>query len=132
MQSLAKCKPSEFLKQSNRIKKSAERWLNATDVMNIRKNLPDIPEGVTDEERRALVQEQANKNISRMLDAVLEDHPDETLELLALCCFVEPEDVDKHSVGEYLDAFADLINDKAVLGFFTSLTKLGQTGTRKR
>ena len=37
---LANCTPKEFLVQTNRLRKSAEKWLKATDIMNIRKNIP--------------------------------------------------------------------------------------------
>ena len=75
------------------------------------------------------IYEQAKKNLSAMLDAVLEKYPNGTLEVLGLCCFIEPEDVDNHEVSEYLTAFTEIINNEAVLGFFTSLIKLGQTDT---
>lgn len=132
MKNLATCKPSEFLKQTNRVKKAAQKWLAATDIMNIRSEMPTFPEGMSDEERQELIQEQATKNFSRMLDSILEEHPEETLELLALCCFVEPENVDDYKVSDYIKAITELINDKAVLGFFTSLTRLGQRNTPKR
>lgn len=128
MKNLANCKPSEFLTQTNKIRKSVEKWLTATDILNIRKNQPEYREDMTKEERKEAMQKQVKKNLSAMLDSILEQHPEETLELLALLCFVEPEDVDKHSVSEYLGAFAEIINDEAVLGFFTSLMKLGQNG----
>ena len=64
-----------------------------------------------------------------MLDAILDEHPDETLELLGLCCFVEPEHVDDHTVSEYLSAFNTLISEKAVVDFFTSLASLAQMNT---
>lgn len=141
LKTLATCKPSEFLRQTNRIKKSAEKWLTDTDIINIRKRMPVlemVPQNGTEEERnaafnrnKAKAQEQAKANISAMLDAILDDHPDETLELLALCCFVEPENVDDYTVGEYLTAFNSLINDKAVLDFFTSLASLAQMYTSK-
>lgn len=132
MKNLATCKPSEFLKQTNRVKKAAQKWLAATDIMNIRSEMPTFPEGMSDEERQELIQEQATKNFSRMLDSILEEHPEETLELLALCCFVEPENVDDYKVSDYIKAITELINDKAVLSFFTSLTRLGQRNTPKR
>ena len=131
MKSLANCKPSEFLRQTNRIRKSVEKWLTDTDIMNIRQRRPayeTAPKGVTAEERKAVIErnselerKQIRENISAILDAILEAHPDETLEVLALCCFVEPEDADNHSVKEYLAVLNDLLNDKDVLGFFTSL-----------
>lgn len=136
LKTLVTCKPSEFLKQTNRIKKSVEKWLTDTDILNIRKRLAAleiVPKDATPEERAAIfernkkaTEEQAKKNISAMLDAILEDHPDETLEILGLCCFVEPEHVDDHSVSEYLNAFNLIINDSAVTDFFTSLVSLGQ------
>ena len=139
MKSLANCKPSEFLRQTNRIRKSVEKWLTDTDIMNIRRRLPEYetaPKGTSAEERKALVernvaleQEQIKKNVSAILDAVLEEHPDETLEVLALCCFVEPEDADNHPIKEYIGVLSELLNDKEVLSFFTSLARLAQTDT---
>lgn len=139
LKTLATCKPSEFLKQTSRIKKSVEKWLTDTDILNIRKRLPAlemIPKDAPQEERNAIFQRnkeksiaQAKENISKMLDAVLEEHPDETLEVLALCCFIEPSNVDDYPVNVYLEAFNSLINDKAVLDFFTSLASLAQMNT---
>lgn len=128
MKNLANCKPSEFLVQTNKIRKSVEKWLKLTDIMNIRKNVPPVKEGQTPEERKAELLKQSKQNINKMLDAILEEHPQETLELLGLMCFVEPEDVDNHTVSEYLMSFTELMNDEAVLGFFTSLMNLGQKG----
>lgn len=139
LKTLATCKPSEFLRQTNRIKKSVEKWLTDTDIINIRKRLPVleiVPKDASDEERiqiatrnKRLSDEQAKRNISAMLDAILEEHPDETLEVLALCCFVEPDDADNHSVSEYITAFNSLISEKAVVDFFTSLASLVQMNT---
>lgn len=124
MKNLANCKPSEFLKQTNKIRKSVSKWLADTDVLNIRKRMPNIPDDATDEERQQAIEGQAKKNLNALLDAILEEHPDETLELLALLCFVEPEDVDNYEMTEYLTSFNELINNKAVLSFFISLTQL--------
>ena len=128
MKNLANCKPSEFLVQTNKIRKSVEKWLKLTDIPNIRKNVPEFKEGQTKEEHRAEMLEQARVNLNKIFDAILEEHPQETLELLGLLCFVEPEDVDNHPVSFYLEAVSELIDAKAVLGFFTSLVNLGQMG----
>lgn len=139
LKTLATCKPSEFVRQTNRIKKSVEKWLTDTDIINIRRRMPvleAVPADATVEEKAAIfgrnkeqTAKQARKNISAMLDAILEDHPEETLELLGLCCFVEPENVDDHTVSEYLEAFNSLINEKAVIDFFTSLALLARRST---
>lgn len=139
MKNLATCKPSEFLRQTNRIKKSVEKWLTDTDVMNIRKNVAKpalITPDMTDEQKRAALDdfrrrqtEQAKENLSRILDAVLEEHPDETLEVLALLCFVEPENVDDYPIADYLTAVTEMVTNEAVVGFFTSLARLGLLNT---
>jgi hypothetical protein len=136
---LANCKPSEFLKQTYRIKKSVERWMTDTDILNIRKNIPaltPVTRDMTDEDRRRVLEENKKKsqaqiraNAMAILDAIMDAHADETLELLALCCFVEPAEVDDHPIDFYLDNFADLISNKSVIGFFTSLAQLGVTST---
>lgn len=139
MKNLATCKPSEFLKQTNRIRKKVEEWITVTDIIKIRGVVPEqIPlkremtreerdEAIAENKRR--MEEQGRKNMSRMLDSIMGDHPAETLEILALCCFVEPEDVDNHTITEYIESFNELIGNKVVLSFFTSLVQLGQTFT---
>jgi len=125
MKNLANCKPSEFLTQTNKIRKSVSKWLTDTDIVNIRKRVPSFKEGATDEERKTALNKQASENLKDILDAVLEEHPEETLEVLALLCFVEPEHIDDHDMTEYIESFNELLNNKAVLNFFTSLMNVG-------
>lgn len=125
MKNLANCKPSEFLRQTVKIKKSVEKWLKLTDIMNIRKNVPTLPKDMPIVEKNKRLAEIGRENVSKMFDAIAEKHPDETMELLALCCFVEPENVDDHEIAEYLDSFAELIANESVRNFFTSLVNLG-------
>ena len=127
MKNLANCKPSEFLVQTNKIRKSVEKWLKLTDLQGIRKRIPPVKEGQSAEDRQKELQAQAQKNLSAMLDSIMEKHPEETLELLALLCFVEPEHVDDYPISFYLENFTELIKDQAVVGFFISLIQLGQT-----
>lgn len=129
MKNLANCKPSEFLRQTSKIKKSVEKWLKVTDIMSIRNTKPTIPDGATQEEKEKALNAQARENISRMLDEIMEKHPDETLELLALVCFIDPENVDDYPVSEYLSSINELLQDEAVAGFFSSFIQWGQTIT---
>ena len=135
---LMNCKPTEFVAQTCKIKRSGSRFLKDTDLLNIRRRMPEdlkkVDKNAGAEERLEAVRHnseamsrQNRQNFSDMLDAMLEKHPDETLEVMALCCFVEPKDVDSHPMRDYMMAFTDLLNDEAVLGFFTSLASLGQT-----
>lgn len=137
MKTLANCTPSEFLKQTAKLRKSVAKWLHDTNIINIRKRVPfftKVPNDATPEQKEEIVKankkladEQALKNINDILDAVLEAYPEETLEILALCCFIEPENVNDHPVSFYLTAFTEIMNDKCVMGFFTSLMQLAQT-----
>lgn len=123
MKNLANCTPREFFKQTNLIRKSVAKWLTDTDIMNIRKRMPQFSDEDT-EEKEEVLQEQAKKNLSAILDAILDDHLDETLELLALVCFVDPADVDNYPMVEYLESITEMINNKTVLSFFISLMRL--------
>ena len=137
MKNLANCLPSEFLKQTNRIRKSVEKWLTVTDIMNIRKRMPEgMPEVKPDmskdearavlEKRQSMMAEQSQRNLKAIFDAMLDEHPEETLEVLALCCFVEPKDVDTHTVSDYLTSVNELLADKNVRDFFSFLMSLVQ------
>lgn len=137
MKNLANCTPREFLKQTNKIRKSVAKWLNVTDVMNIRRRkpegMPEVQEGMTQDEvdtvrekQRHMLAEQAQQNLWDMLDEMLDKHPDETLEVLALCCFVEPEDVDNHPLSEYLHSINELLANSDVRDFFTFLVSVVQ------
>ena len=123
--SLANCKPSEFLKQTNAIRHYVEKWLKDIKFADIRKRLPAIPEGATEEEKKELEAEQSRKNFSEMLDSALEQHPEETLGVLALCCFIPVEQADEQPMEFYVGAIADLMESEAAMRFFTSLVKLG-------
>ena len=125
MKNLANCKPSEFLTQTNKIRKSVSKWLTDTDIVNIRKRIPKLPDDISDEEKRKALDKQATENLDAILDSILEEHPQETLEMLALLCFVEPGHVDDYSVTDYIESFNEIIGNKVVLDFFMSLANWG-------
>lgn len=136
VKTLANCTEVELLRQTNKIRHAVQKWLTATDINNIRKRLPEfekIPVDADDATREAikarndqLKQEQIDKNVDAILDAMLEDYPEETAEIIKLCCFVEPGDKSK-PVTYYLGAFAQMMKDENVIDFFTSSLNLAQT-----
>jgi hypothetical protein len=135
LKTLATCKPIEFMKQTVKIKKAVSEWLTITDIKSIVKKVAPqelIPADATDIEKMAIVsanmakrREQIVKNISEAFDVVMEEYPEETLEILALCCFIEPEKANDVKVSDYLKAFNGLITDKDTVDFFISLAQLG-------
>lgn len=126
MKTLANCSPMEFLTQTNKIRKQAEKWLTLTKIMEIRRNRPTLTAEMTLEEKRTALQEQVQKNLSAILEAVLDEYPQETAELLCLICFIDPKDMEKHTMTELLSALNEVLDNEEVIGFFTSLMRLGQ------
>ena len=142
MKNLANCKPSEFVAQTVRIKKVAQEWLDATKLLDILSTAPEYitsPADASAEERAEVIrqnaiiqQDQGMKNLSRIIDAAFEQNPQKTLEILALCCFIEPENVDDNPVSFYMEAINELLHEKAVLDFFSSLAQLAKMNTSKQ
>lgn len=130
---LANCTGVEFLRQTNRIRHQIEGWLKNTKVLEIRKRKATITEITADmapeEKLKAEAQNdiarraQARRNIDEMLDACLEKHPEETLKVLALMCFVEPAEAEQVPPTVLLANFAEMLSDEGVMRFFTSLMK---------
>ena len=134
MKNLATCKPSEFVAQTAKIKNAVADWIDKIDLMAIRATQPvykTLPADATAEQRAAVINENAEierkqtmANINKILDNMLAVHPKETLDVLALCCFVEPSDVDNHTMDEYLDCIMEMMQNKSVLNFFSLLAQL--------
>lgn len=132
---LANCTPVEFLVQTNKIRKAVAKWIKDTNVLEIRKRRPAGYKEITDDmsadeadKMRSLLKEQARKNLSDMLDAALEQHPQDTMELIALMCFIEPEHINDYKPTEYLKEIAEIWTDEDVLDFFMSLMRLESSG----
>lgn len=126
MKNLSTCKPSEFLAQTIKIKNLVKDWLEATKILDIRKNMPKLDENISAEERTKAIVNQALGNWSDMLDKMFIDNAEKTLALIALVNFVEPENVDDYEMGDYLESIGQLLNDERVLSFFISLVRLNQ------
>lgn len=134
MKNLATCKPSEFVAQTAKIKTAVANWLDAIDLMKIRAIQPKyevLPKDATPEERAEVIKKNAEiqrkqtmDNLSKILDNMLAEHPQETLEVLALCCFVEPSHVDDYTIDEYLQCIMDMMQNKSVMSFFSLLAQM--------
>ncbi len=135
MKTLANCKPTEFMAQTVKIKRAAEKWLRITDIMSIRKRVPEIMPEISDDmsaeekeevikKRKEIIREKSLENMSAIFDACFDKHPVETLEVVALCCFMEPSDIDNHETKELLEAALEMAEDETVIRFFTLLMRL--------
>ncbi len=139
MKNLATCKPTEFVAQTAKIRKAVANWIEIIDLMKIRNTLPAyrfVSKEASAEEKAEIIKynaelkkKQAIDNFNMILENVLEKHPQETLEILALCCFVEPDHVDDYQMDEYLQCIMDMMQNKSVISFFSLLAQLDQTST---
>ena len=152
MKTLANCNAVDFLTQTNKIRKAVAKWLTDTDILNIRKNVPEMPKlkpleypkDVSDDEKEKLFdeyqkerekvleghekakREQVKKNLMEMLDKALDEFPMETLEILGMVCFVDKKDLEKTKGIDLLNGAMDAFADDEVVRFFTSLVSLEQ------
>jgi hypothetical protein len=134
MKNLATCKPSEFIAQTAKIKGALASWIKAIDLMNIRATQPKyevFPLDSTPEQRAEIIKKNAElqkqqtmENLSKILDNMLVEHPQETLNVLALCCFVEPEHVDDYSISDYMSCVMEMMQNKSVMDFFSLLAQM--------
>ena len=152
MKTLANCNAVDFLTQTNKIRKAVAKWLTDTDILNIRKNVPEMPQfkpleypkDVSDDEKEKMFEEyqkerekvleghekakreQVKKNLMEMLDKALDEFPMETLEILGMVCFVDKKDLEKTKGIDLLNGAMDAFADDEVVRFFTSLVSLEQ------
>lgn len=130
MKTLANCSMAEFLRQSNIIRKAVAEYLEETDILSFRRNLPELPEGISEEEKKVLLNEQAKKNISDMLDTALEEYTEETIRILGLLCFANTaEEAEALEPVDLLDVALDLLQSERVISFFTRLMQSGKKNT---
>ena len=128
MRTIANLTGPEFLRAINRTRHAVEKLLSVTGVLKIRKNLPKFTGNETPEERRELEQAQVKKNLSDMLDNLLETHPEETYECIMALCVRDEGEPEPDGIELVMAAFS-LISDKRVLDFLLQLGKSGLFGT---
>ena len=126
MKNLATCKPTEFLAQTMKIRRLVADWLDVTKLFELLDKMPKREPDMTEEEYKKVVMQAMKGSFMKIFDKIFEENADKTLALLALTNFIEPENVDDHTMGEYLKNIGEMLNDENVLSFFLSLERLGQ------
>ena len=118
MKTLANCTPREFMRQTVKMRKPFAEWLERTGISEIRKRMPEgFDEMDVDAQTRAL-SEQGRRNLQDMLFTAFEKDEEGTLNVLALCCFIEPEQIDEYSMADYFKAVLEMLNNEVVRDFF--------------
>ena len=133
---LLNCKPSEALAQMWKVAEIASPWLAATKIFEIKKPIPPekfkvVPENGTEEEKRIanaynnnVARAEVKKRLFEMLQVMLKDNAQQTLELIAVANFVEPEDIDEYDFADFLEPISEMISDQRLVNFFISAARL--------
>ena len=127
MKTIANLNGVEFLRAINRTRYAVEKLLKVTDVLNIWKKNPAFTGEETPEERHEKQREQIKKNLSDILDALLEKHPEETYACIMAMCVKDEGEPEPDGIELVMSAF-DLIADERVLAFLFKLGKSGLLG----
>lgn len=128
MKTIATLKGADFLRACNKVRYAAQEMLAETKVLEIRKHMPVIDIKMTEDERKAALEMQTKKNISDMLDRLLEEKPEETYKLLQ--ALIIPDEGDGELDGiDLLCAALELISTPKVIDFLSKLTKLALGNT---
>lgn len=129
MKNLSNCTNTEFLQQAVRIRAPFKAWLERTGIPAIRARVPEGWVDMTEEEvnalpaevreaRRAAALEQAARNTAEIIDAALTLDFDNTVALLCLATFTDPERFDDVPILDYLNAVQEMMRSPRVIGFF--------------
>lgn len=131
MKNLANCTPTEFMRQSMKLRAPFAAWLKKTGIPEIRKRRPEGFDEMTDTEKAEALRAQSAENMTDIIAAALEKDYEGTVEVMALCCFVDPKDIDAHPMAEYLEAIMQMFSSEAVRGFFMYYLRPGQGTSSK-
>lgn len=124
MKTIANLSGVEFLRAINRTRHAVEKLMKTTDVLNIWKKNPTFKGDETPEEMQEKQRNQIKSNLSDILDALLEKHPEETYECIMALCVREEGEPEPDGIELVMAAF-NLISDKRVVDFLLQLGKSG-------
>lgn len=123
MKGITELDDAAFLRQLNMLRKLIPDFLRKTKVLEIRKHLPALKGNETPEELEALKAAQIRQNISDMLDALLEEYPEETIKIMN--ALVVREDGEQVSTMKLIAKAAEVATSEDVVSFFISLARSG-------
>lgn len=128
MKTIASLKGADFLRACNKVRYAAQEALAGTQVLEIRKRMPILNDKMTEEERNAAFEKQSRKNISDMIDRLLEEKPEETYKFLQAVIILEEGDGELDGI-DMLCAALELIGNPKVIDFLSKLAKLALGNT---
>ena len=123
MKTIATLKGADFLRACNKVRYIAQEMLAETKVLDIRKRMPILDINMTEDERKAALDKQSKKNLSDMLDRLLEEKPEETYKLLQAMIIPDEDDGELDGI-DLMCAALELISEPKVINFLSTWAKL--------
>lgn len=121
---LANCKLSEFSAQAIKIRKMVDEYYHAINVPELLKKYANEYKGIDAADRDAVSQ----KLIGGILDAMLTEHPVETVKIIAAMSFLTYDEAEELEPSEALEIVLDCITSQKVIDFFINVERLGGKG----
>ena len=128
MKTIATLKGADFLRACNKVRYAAQEMLAETKVLEIRKRMPILDINMTEDQRRDALDKQSKKNLSDMIDSLLEEKPEETYKLLQAMIIPEENDGELDGI-DLMCAAMELISNPKVIDFLSKLAKLALGNT---
>lgn len=125
MKTIAQLNGVEFLRKCNQVRHGVEKIITETGVLEYRKRQPEFTGDETTKERNEKIRQKSKENIDAMLDCLLEEHPEKTVELLNLLVVKEEGDAEEIAGFDMITVLLELIGNQKVMGFFISVVSTG-------
>ena len=101
---------------------AVEEFMHETELAELRKVMPEIPEGASGEETEAAYKAQWRKNVKAMVRRCLKERPEATVKVLR--CLVIPEDGEELNGFGLLAGAMEILNAPQVLEIFFKSVRL--------
>lgn len=124
MRTIANLSGVEFLRAINKTRHAAEKLMKTTDVLGIWKKMPVFSGNETDEQRQEMARDQIKRNLSTILDTLLDTHAEETFEFIMAMCILDENEPEPDGITLFSKG-VEILADQRVLDF---LFKLGKSG----
>lgn len=125
MKTITELTGGDFLRHCNKIRHQVSDIIKETGVLEIRKRQPEFTGKETEKEKAEMINQQAKKNIDAMIDCLLDEHAEKTIELLNLLVIREKDDPKEIPDFDLIAIGLDLIGNQKVMNFFISAASSG-------
>lgn len=122
---LANCKLSEFTRQANKIRHAVTEYYKTLNITGIRDRIAVEYKDADEKGKQAL----SNRFVSEILDVMLEENAEKTVEIIGMAAFLTYEEAELLEPDEGIDIVLECVGSDRVMNFFTRLVNLGQTSS---